>query len=158
MQINSSAPYTANTAPVTPSSVNQTATAANQAQVATASPLPNITDTVTLSAQALSLSQQPPTTNKDAETLPVTPSLPNQGEKVDDYVEFRKAKAEYQVYSDIAGMATGNSNGISAPTAYYLSNNDEARAAVVDNKAQQQNVSAMQAYAQASQNAQEWYE
>ncbi|WP_076416621.1 hypothetical protein [Shewanella sp. UCD-KL12] len=158
MQIHSNTPYTANTTPVAPSSVNQAVTAANQAQVATGSPLPNITDTVTLSAQALALSQQPPMTSKDAETLPVTPNLPNQGEKVDDYVEFRKAKAQYQVYSDIAGMATGNSNNISAPTAYYLSNNDEARSAVVDNKAQQQNVSAMQAYAQASQDAQEWYE
>lgn len=130
---------------------------AYQAEGAT-KPLPNLTDSVTLSAEAMALSMQPPAATKGAETLPATPTLPNEGEKVDNYVEYRKAKAQYQIYSDMAGVATANSNSLSPVTAYYVSNNDEARTAVVDNHAQQQSVAAMQTYAQVSQNTQQWVE
>ncbi|QFU23803.1 hypothetical protein FM038_017605 [Shewanella eurypsychrophilus] len=126
------------------------ATSAYQAEVVAAKPLPNITDSVTLSAEAITLSKQPAVTSKEAEVLP-SPTLPNNGEKAENYVEYRKAKAQYQIYSDMAGMATGNSNSISPVTAYYVSNNDEAREALVSSKAQQQQVSTMQTYVETTQ-------
>ncbi|WP_394200556.1 hypothetical protein [Shewanella waksmanii] len=130
------------------SASNNGAKPASQAQATL-----NAQDTVTLSPQAMAMSR------KDNATLPGTlPSLPNNGDKVEGYVDFKKAQMQYQVASDLAGVATGNGNGISAPTAYYLNNNDEARSAVVNQQAQQQNVAAMQAYAAASDNAQQWYE
>ncbi len=114
-------------------------------------------DNVTISIQATELSSKAQSNSKEADTLPAKPALPNEGEKVENYVEYRKAKAQYQIYSDMAGIATGNSKGMSASTAYYLSNNDEARAAVVDSKAQQQQVSAMQSYAKTTQDIDGWY-
>lgn len=114
-------------------------------------------DSVTISRQAAELSSQARQSTEEAETLPTTPSLPNGGEKVENYVEFRKAKAQYQIYSDMAAIATGNSKGMSASTAYYLSNNDDARAAVVDSKAQQQQVSVMQTYVNTTQSIDDWY-
>ncbi|PKG58060.1 hypothetical protein [Shewanella sp. GutDb-MelDb] len=113
-------------------------------------------DTVTLSASAIELAAQGRSAEKtssvanEAEILPVTPKLPNEGEKVDDYVDYRKAKAQYQFYADIAGVATGSSN-LTPASAYYLSNNDDARAAVVNNKAQQQQAAVMQTYVETSQ-------
>jgi len=163
MQINSTTP---NVSPST-QAIASKQSAQNAAQSKSESNLiapsqSSNSDSVTISTLAAELSSkaqsQAQPSAKDAETLPAKPSLPNEGEKVENYVEYRKAKAQYQIYSDMAGIATGNSKGMSASTAYYLSNNDEARVAVVDGKSQQQNISAMQAYAQASQNAQQWYE
>ena len=116
-------------------------------------------DKVTISVQAAQLSANYQQTNSqqknDVDTLPAKPELPNKGEKVDNYLEFRKAKAQYQIYSDMAGVATGNNNGMSASTAYYLSTNDDARATVVNSKAQQQQMSAMQTYVETTQNIHE---
>ena len=113
-------------------------------------------DTVTLSANAITLAAKDSSTaktvaaTKQAEVLPVEPKLPNEGEKVENYVDYKKAKAQYQFYADIAGVATGNSN-LTPASAYYLSNNDDARQAVVDNKAQQQQQAVMQTYVETTQ-------
>ncbi|WP_299791832.1 hypothetical protein [uncultured Shewanella sp.] len=114
-------------------------------------------DSVTISDRAAQLSSQAQPSPKEAETLPATPNLPNEDEKLENYIEYRKARAQYQIYSDMAAIATGKSKGVSASTAYYLSNNDDARAAVVNSKAQQQQVSAMQTYANTAQAIDEWY-
>lgn len=127
--------------------------AANSANTSNHSNTAAHADTVTISAQAMALSRN------DQSSLPGTlPALPNNGDKVDAYVDYKKAQMQYQVASDLTGIATGNGNGISAPTAYYLNNNDDARSAVVNQQVQQQNLAAMQAYATASDNAQQWYE
>ncbi|MGS0827479.1 hypothetical protein ACVBIO_16875 [Shewanella sp. 0m-8] len=102
-------------------------------------------DTVTLSPQALELAIKSPNSG-DAQTRPAPSTLPNEGEKVEVYVEYKKAKMQYQFYSDMANIATGNNNGVSPAAAYYLSNNDDARAATVNVKAQQQQVTSMQTY------------
>lgn len=113
-------------------------------------------DTVTLSANAMTLAAKDSSATKtvastnEAEILPVEPKLPNEGEKVEDYVEYKKAKAQYQLYADIAGVATGNSS-LTPASAYYLSNNDDAREAVVNNKAQQQQQAVMQTYVETTQ-------
>lgn len=159
MQINSTSQ---NTPPAT-QAIASKLPAQNATQSKIDSPLTTTqrsnSDIVTISKQAAGLSSQSQAqpSAKEAETLPAKPSLPNEGEKVDNYVEYRKAKAQYQIYSDMAGIATGNSKGMSASTAYYLSNSDDARAAVVDSKAQQQQVSAMQTYANTTQSIDDWY-
>ncbi|MCL1140214.1 hypothetical protein [Shewanella pneumatophori] len=107
-------------------------------------------DTVTISATALRLSATSTSTNdiSSDENAPVTkPELPNDGDKANAYIEYRKAKMQYQIYSDMASIVTGNSNNVSPVTAHYLSNNDQARAATVDAKAQQQQIATMQTYA-----------
>ena len=114
---------------------------------------PTQVDTVTLSANAMALAakeKQAPASNTTAEPLPAEPKLPNEGEKAEAYVDYRKAKAQYKVYADIAGVATTN-NSLSPASAYYLSNNDDARDAVLNNKAQQQQVAVMQTYVETSQ-------
>lgn len=107
-------------------------------------------DTVTLSATALSLSANSSSTT-DTNTPSTKPELPHNGDKATAYVEYRKAKMQYQIYSDMANIATGSDKSVSPTTAYYLSNNDQARAATVDAKSQQQQVSAMQTYAETTQ-------
>ncbi|CAM3251512.1 hypothetical protein [Shewanella pealeana] len=102
-------------------------------------------DTVTLSAKSTALSEQALDANPP-QTLPAQPKQPNQGEKVEGYVEYKKAKLQYQIYADMAGVATGNGNGLSPITAYYLSNNDDARAATVNAKSQQLQLASMQTY------------
>ena len=113
-------------------------------------------DTVSLSANAMALAAKDNSSAKtvaatnEADILPVEPKLPNEGEKVEDYVDYKKAKAQYQLYADIAGVATGNSS-LTPASAYYLSNNDDAREAVVNNKAQQQQQAVMQTYVETTQ-------
>ncbi|ABV35953.1 conserved hypothetical protein [Shewanella sediminis HAW-EB3] len=162
MQINSTSQ---NTGPAT-QAIASKQSVQNATQSKTDSPLTTTqpsqqsnSDSVTISIQAAALSSQSQAqpSAKDAETLPVKPALPNDGEKVDNYVEYKKAKAQYQIYSDMAGIVTGNSQGMSASTAYYLSNNDDARAAVVDSKAQQQQISTMQTYVNTTQSIDDWY-
>ncbi|MCL1093335.1 hypothetical protein [Shewanella kaireitica] len=112
-------------------------------------------DTVTLSANAMTLAAKDSsaatvTSTNEAEILPVEPKLPNEGEKVEDYVDYKKAKAQYQLYADIAVVGTGNSS-LTPVSAYYLSNNDDAREAVVNNKAHQQQQAVMQTYVETTQ-------
>ncbi|MCG9730500.1 hypothetical protein L1D44_11650 [Shewanella sp. Isolate13] len=110
------------------------------------------TDTVTLSPQSIALCNQGLKSNPP-QTLPVQPKLPNEGQKIEGYVEYKKAKMQYQVYADMANIATGRDNNVSPATAYYLSNNDDARAATVNAKAQQQQIASMQTYVETSQNS-----
>lgn len=160
MQVNSTNQYaTSSSAAIQPAS-NQVSTAAYQAEVVAAKPLPNITDSITLSAQAMALSKQPQLPLNEA--IPITPTRPalpgageNQGEKVDQYIEYRKAVAQYQIYSDMESIATGNGNGMSPTTAYYLSNNDGAREAVVNSMVQQEEISIMQTYVETTQSINE---
>lgn len=156
--LNSNPPApSANVLPQSQADVNQ----ANQ----TANNVANIKghqhqDTVTLSATALSLSakntsaadisstENKNTAMKGTEKEPTPkPELPNDGDKASAYIEYRKAKVQYQIYADMANIATGNNNHMSPATAHYLSHNDQARAATVDIKAQQQQVASMQTYA-----------
>ncbi|QDO83150.1 hypothetical protein FM037_07830 [Shewanella psychropiezotolerans] len=164
MQVNSTNQYATNASVAIQPASNQAPTTAFQAKVVAAKPLPNITDSVTLSAQAMALSKQPKM--PISEVMPLTPTRPalpgtgenqgnNQGEKVDQYIEYRKTVAQYQIYSDMAGVATGNGNGLSPVSAYYLSNNDGAREAVVGSMAQQQEVSVMQTYVETTQSINE---
>lgn len=162
MQLNSTTPSTSPAAQAIASKqLAQNATQSKTESNFIAPSQSSNSDSVTISTQAAALSSkaqsQTQPSAKEAETLPSKPSLPNEGEKVENYVEYKKAKAQYQIYSDMAGIATGNSKGMSASTAYYLSNNDDARAAVVDSKAQQQQVSAMQTYANTTQSIDDWY-
>ena len=60
------------------------------------------------------------------------------------------------VASDMVNIAMGTNDGISAPTAYYLSHNDPARTATVEQMANQQQVNTLQAYVDASENINEW--
>ncbi|ARD21761.1 MULTISPECIES: hypothetical protein [Shewanella] len=92
-------------------------------------------DSVTISAQAMALSQS----QSEPETQP---SLPNNGEKVENYVHYKKAQTQYQFYSDLAGVANGSDDSISATSAYIIKNNDDARAATVNaaNMNNQQNM------------------
>ncbi|GIU51209.1 hypothetical protein [Shewanella sp. KT0246] len=84
-------------------------------------------DTVNLSAKAISLSEAAKT-HSEPETQP---TLPNDGEKVENYVHYKKAQAQYQFYSDLAGVANGNDGSMSATSVYMVKNNDDARAATV---------------------------
>ena len=112
-------------------------------------------DTVTLSPMGKSLSAQ---ALGLPETRPNFPLLPNDGDKLEKYVAYKKVQTQYQIYTDMAGIATGNNHGLSPVTTYYLSNNDEARTAVVGARAQQQHVGTMRTYAAVSQQANQWYE
>ncbi|QQX78942.1 hypothetical protein JK628_15415 [Shewanella sp. KX20019] len=161
MQVSQALPnVAAQSTPLSNQNVPQSA-ASSQSQLANSSkPQPNTpavpVDTVTLSNNAIKLSALDSAVKKassaanEAEILPVEPKLPNEGEKVDDYIDYKKAKAQYQFYADIAGVAT-NSKSLTPASAYYLSNNDDAREAVVSNKAQQQQVAVMQTYVETSQ-------
>ncbi|GIU36378.1 hypothetical protein L2719_14890 [Shewanella schlegeliana] len=108
------------------------------------------TDTVTLSAKSIALCNQALESNP-SQTLPAQPKRPNEGEKIEGYVEFKKAKMQYQIYADMANIATGRDNNVSPATVYYLSNNDDARAATLNAKAQQQQIASMQTYVETNQ-------
>ncbi|AQS39162.1 hypothetical protein Sps_04047 [Shewanella psychrophila] len=164
MQVNSTNQYATSASAVIQPASNRVSTAAYQAEVVAAKPLPNITDSITLSAQAMALSKQPQTPLNEAIPItPTRPTLPNsgdnsnvhQGDKVDEYIEYRKAVAQYQIYSDMESIATGNGNGMSPATAYYLSNNDGAREAVADSMVQQEEISIMQTYVETTQSINE---
>ncbi|MCL1051699.1 hypothetical protein L2755_18985 [Shewanella abyssi] len=161
MQVSQSLPNTASQSTALSSPNLPQSSASSQSQLVNNSkPQPSTpavpVDTATLSSNAIELSAQDNAAKKassaanEAEILPVEPKLPNEGEKVDDYVDYKKAKAQYQFYADIAGVAT-DSKSITPASAYYLSNNDDARAAVVNSKAQQQQVTVMQTYVETTQ-------
>lgn len=145
MQIYSYQPQT-----VTPASNNATQSNPNNSAPKNTPPPVNNNDQVTLSSTAknLSAAEQLP-----VQTLPVTPENPNSGEKLEQYVDIKKTRMQYEVASDVVNMATGNSDGISAPTAAYLSNNEEAREVVLQNKAMQQQYQNMQTYAEQTEQA-----
>lgn len=119
------------------------------------SPQPNSgsnADQVTISSQAKQLSAAE---SSSPEQLPSTPETPPTGEKLENYADFKKAQVQYQVSSDLINIATGNNDdGISASTAAYLSNNEEARENVMQQKAMQQQYSNMQTYQEQSAQAQ----
>ncbi|MFT5789397.1 MAG: hypothetical protein ACI8SJ_001513 [Shewanella sp.] len=161
MRVSQSLPNAAAQATTLSSQNLQQSNASSQPQLANNSkPQPGTTvvavDTVTLSTNAIEIAalehsaKKATSTANEIEILPIAPKLPNEGEKVDNYVDYKKAKAQYQFYADMAGVATG-SNNLTPASAYYLSNNDDARAAVVNNKAQQQQVAVMQTYVETSQ-------
>ncbi|MCC4834801.1 hypothetical protein LMH66_19335 [Shewanella sp. 10N.7] len=136
------------------SATNTSITPAESASIATSksSASASQVDSVNLSAQAIALSNQAATiptqaaqakqTNSTSSEDGTQPSLPNDGEKVENYVHYKKAQAQYQFYSDLAGVANGSDNSMSATSAYMVKNNDDARAATVQaaNMNNQQNM------------------
>ncbi|AUD61234.1 hypothetical protein AYJ58_17895 [Shewanella sp. Pdp11] len=111
---------------------------------------PTSTDTVTLSRNAKQLAAN---AQKSAEKPAEMPAL---RDNIETLVELKHAKMKYQVIADMTNIATGTSQGISASTAYYLSQNEDARAMTVNQLAQQQQVNTMQNYAETSKNINEW--
>lgn len=111
---------------------------------------PTSTDTVTLSRDAKQLAAN---AQKPAEKPAEMPAL---RDNIETLVELKHAKMKYQVIADMTNIATGTNQGISAPTAYYLSHNEDARAITVNHIAQQQQVNTMQIYAETSKNINEW--
>lgn len=79
--------------------------------------------------------------------LPVEPQQPLTGEKLEQAVQFKKAQTQYQIAADMANILSKDSDSsMSASTAYYLSENEDARELVLDTKSQQQAMDNMQAY------------
>lgn len=111
---------------------------------------PTSTDTVTLSRDAKQLAAN---AQKSAEKPAEMPAL---RDNIETLVELKHAKMKYQVIADMTNIATGTSEGISASTAYYLSQNEDARTMTVNQLAQQQQVNTMQNYAETSKNINEW--
>ncbi|UXM81506.1 hypothetical protein N7V09_17485 [Shewanella seohaensis] len=127
-----------NTAPYQqPAAATTTSTAAATAAPASA-------NTVTLSNEAKQLSQVDPIPQ------PHAPDLSKVKAGVEQYAHIQATKMKYQVASDMVNIAMGTNDEISAPTAYYLSHNDSARAATVGQMANQQQVNTLQAYVDAS--------
>ncbi|MDH0447742.1 hypothetical protein [Shewanella sp. GD04112] len=98
---------------------------ATTAATTTASAAPASASTVTLSNEAKQLSQVDPIPQ------PHAPDLSKVKAGVEQYAHIQATKMKYQVASDMVNIAMGTNDGISAPTAYYLSHNDSARAATV---------------------------
>ncbi|MFV0597314.1 hypothetical protein [Shewanella sp.] len=111
---------------------------------------PASASTVTLSNEAKQLPQVDPIPQ------PNVPDLSKVKAGVEQYAHIQATKMKYQVASDMVNIATGSNEGISAPTAYYLSHNDSARAATVGKLANQQHVNTMQTYVNASESINEW--
>ena len=106
---------------------------------------------VSISAQAQQLAKADNGVSQTAAQppvqLPIEPQKPLTGEKLEQAVQFKKAKAQYQVASDMVNiLMPDNSNNMSASTAYYLSENQDARDLVLNTKSQQQTMANMQAY------------
>ena len=120
------------------------------ATTGTATAAPASASTVTLSNEAKQLSQVDPIPQ------PHAPDLSKVKAGVEQYAHIQATKMKYQVASDMVNIAMGTNDGISAPTAYYLSHNDPARTATVEQMANQQQVKTLQAYVDASENINEW--
>ncbi|MDO6611631.1 hypothetical protein Q4601_06055 [Shewanella sp. 1_MG-2023] len=153
MQIQSSvSTQQVNDASATTTSITPAESASIATSKSSASASASQVDSVNLSAQAIALSNQAATipnqaaqakqTNSASSEDGTQPSLPNDGEKVENYVHYKKAQAQYQFYSDLAGVANGSDNSMSATSAYMVKNNDDARAATVQaaNMNNQQNM------------------
>lgn len=118
---------------------------------------PNVTNPASSSATTVTLSDEAKElTRVDPIPQPNTPEIGNIKAGVEQYANIQAAKMKSQVASDMTSIAMGTSDGISAPTAYYLSHNDSAREATVAQMANQQQVSTMQAYVDASESINEW--
>ena len=111
---------------------------------------PTSTDTVTLSRNAKQLAAN---AQKSAEKPAEMPAL---RDNIETLVELKHAKMKYQVIADMTNIATGTSQGISASTAYYLSQNEDERTMTVNQLAQQQQVNTMQNFVETSKNINEW--
>lgn len=119
-----------------PSTINQSAISSYQTQnVASArsnapASTPNAPsrDTVSISPEARALSSSQPT--QPPVQLPVEPR-PDYSDQVQTYKDVKQTQLQYQVASDLMGVATGSGNGLSAASAYTLANNDEARESTV---------------------------
>ena len=118
---------------------------------------------VDFSAQAIKLAESENSSIKTSPlqsqsvTLPEQPDIPLNDEKLQQYVQFKKAQAQYQIHADMANILTGNGGGISAPTAYYLSTNEEARGVVLQQHAMQRQAENMQRYQESAQAISERY-
>lgn len=119
---------------------------------------PASSETVTISSEARQLAQFETNAEDKTEStqLPSVPNMPQFEGNLEKYVAFQEARMKYRVVSDMTNIAMGSSEGISAPTAYYLSHNEDARAMTVNHLAQQQQVNTMQIYAETSKNINEW--
>lgn len=121
---------------------------------------------VNISAQAQALSQnelsikqssQPEQLPTQPVQTPEKPSSPLTGESLEQAAQFKKAQAQYQVHSDMANMMLGNETSISASTAHYLSNNEDAREAVLQSNQQQNSADNLQHYQETTQNVNDQY-
>lgn len=130
--------------------------AAVQAPQHLESKLDSTQDTVTISALARQLSEQDKASAQLAENQPMNRPVPE--DVLDKLKAYKKAQLEYQVSSDMVSIATGNHNGLSPASIYYLSQHDDARSAVVNASMQQHQVSAMQTYAKSHEQAMSWYQ
>ncbi len=106
---------------------------------------------VSISAQAQQLAKSDTNSvqsnNRQPVQLPVEPQKPLTGEKLEQAVQVKKAQTQYQVASDMMNILSKESSGnVSASTAYYLSENEDARQLVLETNAQQQTMENMQAY------------
>lgn len=144
MQINSYQQHV-----ITPSSVNKAQTSINDSAVKSQPQTVNNNDQVNISSQAQKLAAAETTTSS------TQPSIPeNSGDKLEQYAEFKKAQMHYQVASDMMNISSGNNNGISAPTAAYLSQNEQAREMALQQQAMQQQYQNMQTYSDQTTQAQ----
>jgi len=149
MQVQSYQAIPSSTSNTTPRPVTVSAIDSTHANAATSIVSTQSSVQVTLSEQAQQLAQTAqtdPVASQPVDIQPV-PQIPLSGEKLAQAVQIKKAQLHYQVASDIVNLATGNnSGGLSPASAYYLSQNEEARGTVLSIKADQQNKQNMQAY------------
>lgn len=116
---------------------------------------------VSISAQAQQLAKADNVTiqpvHEKTITLPSEPSTPLTGDKLEQAVQVKKAQLHYQTVADMANILSNSDNNVSASTAYYLSNNEDARELVVQTKSQQQTMANMQAYQEQTASLNEQY-
>lgn len=116
---------------------------------------------LSISTQALQMAQADKTLSSAMPNQPLplpekpTPLLSE--EKLQQVVKFKKAQMQYQATADMANLLTGNNHTISAAGAYHLSQSEDARQLLLDNKKQQQTMANMQAYQAQTQALNEWY-
>ncbi|RJG42420.1 hypothetical protein [Motilimonas pumila] len=121
---------------ISSNTVNQSAISSYQTQnVANArsnapapAPIAPSKDTVSISAEARALNSSQP--SQPPVQLPVEPK-PDYSDQLQTYKDVKQTQLQYQVASDLVGVATGSGNGLSPASAYTLANNDEARESTV---------------------------
>lgn len=116
---------------------------------------PVSSETVTISSEARQLAKMG-ADKAESTQLPNVANMPKIEDNIEKYVALHKARMKYQVVSDMTNIAMGNSEGISAPTAHYLSNNAKAMAASINHLAYQQQIDTMQTAVNASNTINEW--
>ncbi|MCW3171091.1 hypothetical protein [Shewanella subflava] len=134
-------------------------------------PTTDISSTVSISPQARALqateqskvySKVQSTSNVDINakasaenSIETTKPVPiKYNEKLDNYVQFKKAQMKYQIYADMINISSGNSGSIKPATAYYLSNNEDARAFTVNSMTRNHQVAMLNTYAETTKSAQ----